>query len=109
MWYINRTYMKDGWYGQLLLLGFAFHKGPGQYSKGHNLGLWKWKIWSAFDKFGYSFMYKGDEIYWVWPWRRKSYKPDTKFISLLLNEDFESLKSIDDRWDEINKRLTFTK
>lgn len=46
---------------------------------------------------GVEFVYKGDTVRWVWPWRRKEGKP---FLSLGLCRRFKTLEDIDRAWEE---------
>lgn len=53
------------------------------------------------SKFGIEFIHaKGtkyeDEVLWIWWWRRKGGK---KWISMVFNASFKSLKEIDETWD----------
>lgn len=41
-------------------------------------------IFCSIDKYGILFPYKGDEVIWTWPWRRKGLAP---FISLSFSGD----------------------
>jgi hypothetical protein len=60
----------------------------------------------AVDCLGLTFAYKGDEIIWLWPWKRGD-KPHLPWVSLSFtgNGDFgdarfPSLKAIDKAWHE---------
>ena len=46
---------------------------------------------------GIWFLYKGDEVLYTWPWRRKS---GYKFISLCCEGGFNSLKEMNNFWTE---------
>lgn len=56
------------------------------------------------DKDSLSLYYKGDDIFWIWPWRRwyfiKQYNNHKKFMSLTSLGSFDTLKEIDDFWKE---------
>jgi len=77
-----------GLQGQLGFFGFSFHKGPGIYHNGKN-----WIIFSSFDKWGYTFYYKGDEVIWMWPWRKGK-----RYLNTSVGGGFNSLKEMDDFW-----------
>ncbi len=49
---------------------------------------------------GLWFPYKGDEVLWCWPWRRES---GYRYISLMCEGGFNSLKDIDQFWIDYEK------
>ena len=49
-------------------------------------------------EYGIWFPYKGDEVLYLWPWKRN--KNNKKFVSLLCCGEFDSLKEIDRFWKE---------
>lgn len=50
------------------------------------------------------FSYKGDEILYIYPWKREKFSH--RFISIGCNGVFQSLKEIDIFWDEYNDSFT---
>jgi hypothetical protein len=52
--------------------------------------VWYFRYWGVF------FNRKGDELLWIWPWKRKVLKG--KFYVLGLEMPMESLKAIDKFW-----------
>jgi hypothetical protein len=53
-----------------------------------------------FSKFGIEFDYKGDYIWWTWPWRRDQYTTISPWVSTSFEGCFKSLKDLDNMWDE---------
>jgi len=55
-------------------------------------------------RFGVWFPYQGDEVCYIWPWKRNQ---SQKFVSLIFEGDFNSLKQLREMWDayELNGRL----
>ena len=53
------------------------------------------------DNFGIGFFRKGDEIIWLWPWRRSAISG--RYISLCLDSVFSSLAEIDAFWEGAEK------
>jgi len=51
------------------------------------------------NKFGILFNYYNDKIAYIFPWQRVEF--DNRFMSLILNENFKSLKDIKKRWEII--------
>jgi len=58
-------------------------------------------------KAGIWFYYKGDTVLWRWWWRRNSVQPPNyivpqqgKYVSTLCESCFNSLKEMDNFWDE---------
>jgi hypothetical protein len=83
-----------------------------------NVVLFRWplhgrpKRFLILDRWGVCFPYHGDEVIWVWPWKRKgSVKHggftigNMKYISVLSSGYFPTLASIDQFWDEYAKQL----
>jgi hypothetical protein len=64
-------------------------------------------FWSRFhrrfhfsiDEFGICFDYKGDEVIWLWWWKREKNRM-WKFYSIGFNCTFRSLKQIDNLWEQ---------
>lgn len=63
-----------------------------------------------FDKLGFWFLYKGDEVGWIYPWNRPS--KNKKWISLGFSGNgefgdayFGSLKELDEMWNSYNDML----
>jgi len=62
------------------------------------------------DIFGVWFLYKGDEVCWLFPWKRKHGRNrnlldgrlggSRKYCSLLSGSYFNTLKEMDEFWDE---------
>ena len=56
----------------------------------------------AIDKDCLTFYRRGDDIFYIWPWRRwyfkQHYNNDKKFMSLNSHGTFDSLKEIDEFW-----------
>lgn len=72
------------------------------------LPYWFWGNYLCLKivKHGLWFYYKGDEVLYLWPWRRGE-TPNLKFISMLFSGNgelwdakFSSLKEIDKTWEE---------
>ena len=63
-------------------------------------------FWSRFHRFfgfsfckdGLCFNHKGDEIIWMFPWRRQIQK--NKFLSIGFCGVFDTIKEIDDEWEK---------
>jgi hypothetical protein len=53
----------------------------------------------SYDPLGFSFNYKGDEIIWLWRWKRGKSKL-WKFYSIGFCAKFRSIKQIDELWKE---------
>lgn len=57
----------------------------------------------GFDKDTLNLYYHGDEIFWIWPWRRdyfkKKYNNGKPWMSLNCNGSFNSLAEIDEFWN----------
>lgn len=51
----------------------------------------------SFDHIGFLFDYKGDEITWIWPWRRINGK---KWLSTIFEYETDTLKEIDKLWED---------
>lgn len=47
------------------------------------------------DKYGVTFYYKGDEVIWEWPHKRRL---GLKYYDMNLNQHFPNLKEIDELW-----------
>ncbi len=69
---------------------------------------WKKWLWASASRTGVEFHHKGDQIIYVWPWKRVN--KEHKFISLCFTGNgefgdvsFKSLAEIDRQWDEFNK------
>jgi len=60
------------------------------WSKFHR--LFHFSFWHC----GICFDYKGDEIVWLFPWDRESWKQ--RYLSISFISVFRSLKDIDDMW-----------
>lgn len=60
----------------------------------------------AFDRFGIEFPYKGDLVCWIYPWRK--HLMNGRFVSILSEGSFKSLKEIDGFWDSYNKTMAET-
>ncbi len=65
-------------------------------------------LFCSIDKLGIQFWHKGDEVIWVFPWKRKNNK--NKFISISFtgtgefgDATFESLSELDKYWFEFEK------
>jgi hypothetical protein len=50
------------------------------------------------SKFGIDFKWNGDEVVWIFPWRRRIKK--LKFLSVGFGVCYESLKDIDQEWED---------
>jgi hypothetical protein len=68
------------------------------------------KTYIFIDKTGLWFYYRGDEVGWIYPWKRKDKK--YKWISLNFSGNgefgdacFKSLKEIDKEWDKYNETI----
>ncbi len=69
---------------------------------------WAYRPWTAwifitFHRHGTAFPYKGDEVWWTWPWRRHGLP---KYISVGFSGTgefgdarFNTLKELDAEWD----------
>ena len=68
-------------------------------------------LFTSVDKHGIWFPYKGDEVLWTWPWRRREREGDNRgkapFISVGMSGNGEwgdarywTLKELDKDWDE---------
>ena len=62
------------------------------------------KTFWYFDRAGFWFLYHGDEVCWIYPWRRTN--KDEKWISLFFSGSgqfgdavYKTLKDIDDEYD----------
>lgn len=87
----------DSWKGWFGVVGFAWHPRSqgGVYRSGKH-----WIVWSCIDKYGITFPYKGEEVIWVWPWKRSKWS-ETKWLNVSLSyTEFNSLKDIDKFWKE---------
>ena len=71
--------------------------------------LWKRYWWArvAIDHSGITFPYQGDEIIWIWPWKRMG---GEKYISVLFSGTgqfgdckFTSLQDIKEAWNKSSK------
>jgi hypothetical protein len=49
-------------------------------------------------KTGIWFSRNGDEVEWIFPWRRNKFK--NRFLSLSFEDCYSSLKELDKEWDE---------
>jgi hypothetical protein len=94
---------KSGRKGAFGLIGFSYHRGPGKYSRGHNLGPYQYTIFSRINRWGISFEYKDEEVIWIWPWKR-IYNRGCKFLGILSSGGFDSLIEIDKFWEDYYKR-----
>jgi hypothetical protein len=60
-------------------------------------------IFISFDSLGIEFPYKGDEIIWLWPWRRENtrngHHDTNKYVSIISEGYFNSLDEIDEFWN----------
>jgi hypothetical protein len=62
-----------------------------------NYGL-RW-LFGGFDRSGFYFFRKCDEVIWLWPWRRT--RKEYKWLSVIGDGlETKSLKEIDDFWRE---------
>ena len=68
----------------------------------------KW-LFCSIDNLGVQFWYNGDEVIWLWPWKRRGYK----YISILASgtgefgdATYNSLKEIDNFWAEYEEATT---
>lgn len=52
----------------------------------------------SFDFLGFVFDYKGDEVTWLWPWKRTDKKK--KWLSIGFECDFNNLQELDDAWND---------
>jgi hypothetical protein len=52
-----------------------------------------WKI----ESIGILFSYKGDEVIWIFPWKRL--EKNRKFLSISFEYAFRNLQELDDMWD----------
>jgi len=52
------------------------------------------------DQFGISFPYHGDEVIWLWPWKRE--QKSLKFVSVLSEGTFASLEEVKKFWKDYN-------
>ena len=50
---------------------------------------------------GLSFWYKGDDITYVWPWRRTQYRK--RWLNFTIGGTYNTLKQIDEFWNEYNE------
>ena len=57
----------------------------------------------SLSKFGIEFDYKGDFIWWTWPWRRDKYTEKAPWVSTSFEGCFSSLKELDQMWDDYFK------
>jgi hypothetical protein len=61
------------------------------------------------DRWGIARMRKGDEIVWIWPWRRKPYKiwgftmGSGVWLSINCGGFFSTLQQLDNFWEEYRK------
>jgi len=58
----------------------------------------------GYDPYGIVFRYNGDEVIWLWWWKREKSRM-WKFFSIGFGCSFRSLKQIDDLWDEYFKDM----
>ncbi len=60
-----------GFQGALWPIGYCGSRGGGQYSgRSLKVGSWRFKAFSLIDGLGLTFWYRGDEVIWLWPWKR---------------------------------------
>jgi hypothetical protein len=50
---------------------------------------------------GIWFDYKGDEVCWMFPWKRNH--KNKKYLSVLFECEYSSLKEMDDAWEDYSK------
>lgn len=65
----------------------------------YNMSFWSRfhrKFHWSLDKIGICFDYKGDEVFWVFPWKRAV--KHMKWLSISFECNFESLKELDKNW-----------
>ena len=53
---------------------------------------------------GIDFNYKGDQVTWLWPWKRNNY--DKPYLSTSFMCTFKSLKEMDEMWDGYIKAIS---
>lgn len=58
----------------------------------------KWTRWLvvSLDRWGITFIRKGDEITWLWPWKRRN--RDAKFLCSTAHGIYCTLQDIDNFW-----------
>ena len=61
--------------------------------------------WSYSPSLGFSFNHNGDEIIWLWWWKREKSRM-WKFYSISFNCSFRTLKQIDDLWEQYFKEMS---
>ena len=54
----------------------------------------------AVGKYGIDFSYYGDDVEYIWPWKRT--KRENKWISFGFDNSFRSLKEIKKYWDDMD-------
>jgi len=52
----------------------------------------------SFDFLGFVFDYRGDEVTWLWPWKRIS--QNRKWLSSTFECTFNYLKDLDELWNK---------
>lgn len=52
-------------------------------------------VTGTFSKYGFEFDYKGDWIWYSWPWRGQKFR----WISTSFEAGFNSLEALDKEWD----------
>jgi hypothetical protein len=90
--YLKRQGVRGySWKGSLGLWGFACNQNGGVYHNGRH-----WIVFCNLDRFGFNFRYEGDQVVWLWPWKRRDGRP---FADVSLSySTFESLEAISDFW-----------
>jgi len=75
------------------------------------IAMLRMDFWSRFHRFfrfsfehvGICFDHGGDEVVWIWPWKREN--RTRKYISTGFNAVFHSLKEIDNLWKDYFKAM----
>lgn len=72
----------------------------------HGLIPHSWCFPIGFDRDGISFQYRGDQIYWLFPWRREyrhhaqfGLLSNPKWLNINLHSLFFTLQEMDDFWE----------
>jgi hypothetical protein len=58
-----------------------------------------WLLYTYFYTYGVGFYWKGSEVIWQWPWKRRYYNAD-RFMCVDCGGAFATLKEIDQFWVE---------
>ena len=59
------------------------------------------RLFLLIDRNGIWWYHKGDEVLWIYPWRRRGYK----YVSLMCEGCFQSIDELDKFWDEYFKEM----